>query len=756
MDKNNYFHSNEAINNAKDDVYDFMPYASKIQEAIRNSCITNEQMVFGVYGKWGEGKTSFLNLIFKNLEVGSIENSKKIIKYKFNPWRYNSEDKLLFEFFNGLIKVLEHNYEAGNKKNLISKLKKYTKLLLTGTSVESEQGWNLGFKFTVKLKHSFKDTFDFWKNENKKDIETLKESIDKELAQFNYRIVIFIDDVDRLDKVEMYNVFRLVKLTASFTNITYILAFDNNLVANAIFDNFGNSPIDGHNYIEKIINVPITLPKVDYLAILNQLKKGLYLIFSKHNIVINNETPSKDQATYQDGVNRLLNEIEGIEYHIENPRMLVRLLNSFSTNIIALKSEINYSDLLWLELLKIKHHKTYNFIKNNPELFVMHAGMEFFIRSSNNYTNDLNIFLKNQNYNENDSKRINEIINVLFPIKSDDSLSFLTAKLLDSHNVKMDSDLSKTERRINHFDYFNVYFSFSNSEKVSGKMLDEFFDTLFKDPDSELSKAQFKKILENNDKSKMRYELSNRLKKIKNGTRKMTLLKLMIRNIDLLAGNEKNKHEDNFFQKSPRHELINIVFENTYSVSEDFNRELIFTFIKSPETSIMDTLYTRIGLYNKDFEDSDIQIELDRILIGKVKKEYQEKAFFNDFEGYVSRSIYSIWSKENSEEFKSYLESIFTAENMVKFIKSFPTVWTGSNGKTLDSFNEENYDFMYKVIDPNIVYKLIVKFYPEITKNKEQYDNLTFDKYDKKDDFTYLLQFAYWHNKKPPKRNLLL
>src|SRR5690606_33695923 len=93
------------------------------------------------------------------------------------------------------------------------------------------------------------------------DIETLKERIGAILKENKSKVVIFIDDIDRLDKVEIHSIFRLVKLTADFLNTTYILSFDEEMVSAAIGERFGaGNQKSGQNFLEKIIQVPLKIP----------------------------------------------------------------------------------------------------------------------------------------------------------------------------------------------------------------------------------------------------------------------------------------------------------------------------------------------------------------------------------------------------------------------------------------------------------------------------------------------------------------
>ena len=113
-EQNGFFLTEEAITSLDGDLFDFKSYARKIQKLIQNNSSNPAPLTIGIYGKWGSGKTSFLNLIEKEIDIFSKDPDQKgIIKYHFNPWRYSSEDELLFDFFDGLAKALQYN---GNSK----------------------------------------------------------------------------------------------------------------------------------------------------------------------------------------------------------------------------------------------------------------------------------------------------------------------------------------------------------------------------------------------------------------------------------------------------------------------------------------------------------------------------------------------------------------------------------------------------------------------------------------------------------------
>ena len=67
-------------------------------------------LVYGIYGKWGEGKTSLLNFIGEKLLAQGANDNINIIK--FNPWLVNNDETLLREFFMSMTSCLDDKTRA--------------------------------------------------------------------------------------------------------------------------------------------------------------------------------------------------------------------------------------------------------------------------------------------------------------------------------------------------------------------------------------------------------------------------------------------------------------------------------------------------------------------------------------------------------------------------------------------------------------------------------------------------------------------
>ena len=312
------------------DVFSVKSYINGLEEFILN-CPT--PMSIALQGDWGTGKTTFLKTIQEDFK----EKSDKIKTIYFNTWAYsqfNNCDGLYFSLISNIINQLDIKDE---------KIKKYANDLLTKISTL--------VMFGVK---SFleKKIFDFTGAEPKKveailsgevqeleehakAIQSLKEifaalvkeivdSINKNNVGNKARIVICIDDLDRLEPKRAIEVLEVLKLFMDVENCVYLLAIDYNVVVKGIKNKY-NGEIDdekGDYFFEKLIQVPFTVPVHNY-DIENYIEKLLdnLIIVGKDNQ--NNDNQNTD--SFSSSVLPIILKSVG-----KHPRNIKRLLNSFS------------------------------------------------------------------------------------------------------------------------------------------------------------------------------------------------------------------------------------------------------------------------------------------------------------------------------------------------------------------------------------------------------------------------------------------
>jgi len=241
------FLSDEAKKTIRQDEYNFKPHVEKFVEKITNWMDTKEEShSFGLLGDWGSGKSTYANLIKEELN-----KKEEYIIVDFNPRHSKSLNHIQKDFFNLLEAALE-DYDMAIPRNL----NKY----LHAIGVHSES----------RLILFFTDLFGIMIDED--EIKKQKEKVEKSIKQIDKKVVVFIDDFDRLLCDEILEVLKLIDANANFKNVIFISAYDKRQVEEV----FSNAKIAGsHKFAEKFFNTEHDIPLPDKEYILEKFRNEL-------------------------------------------------------------------------------------------------------------------------------------------------------------------------------------------------------------------------------------------------------------------------------------------------------------------------------------------------------------------------------------------------------------------------------------------------------------------------------------------------
>ncbi|EAJ6135544.1 hypothetical protein CBI00_00045 [Campylobacter lari] len=187
----------------------------------------------------------------------------------------------------------------------------------------------------------------------KKGLDKIKNKINTALSNIDTKIIIVIDDLDRLADTDIREIFQLVRSIADFKNTMYILAYDNEIVTTAL-DKIQKDK--GERYIEKIVQVPIVLPKLN--------KANLTAIFMQKIEQFSFTYEKIDKNEFIE--NLKTNHFAGA---FENIRDINRYLNVLKFEMSAIKQELYLYDFAVITLFKVFEPKFYEFIYNHFEIF---------------------------------------------------------------------------------------------------------------------------------------------------------------------------------------------------------------------------------------------------------------------------------------------------------------------------------------------------------------------------------------------------
>lgn len=206
-------------------------------------------LVVGVLGPWGSGKTSFINLARAYFESSSVP------VLDFNPWMFSGAEQLVESFFSELsaqLKLKPGLAEVGKS------LEEYGDIFSNLTWLPFVGQWIERGQDLAKLVGGVLQR-------KKEGAAGQRAKVDKALRELSRPVIVILDDIDRLNTAEIRDIFRLVRLTANFPNIIYVLAFDRKRVEDALSE----QGIPGRAYLEKILQIGFDLPSVP-THVLNQ------------------------------------------------------------------------------------------------------------------------------------------------------------------------------------------------------------------------------------------------------------------------------------------------------------------------------------------------------------------------------------------------------------------------------------------------------------------------------------------------------
>ena len=197
------------IRNSQEDVLGRVDVAKSFARHIL-ALDASEGAVVGVLGPWGSGKTSFINLARTEFKQEGIH------VLDFNPWMFSGAEHLVERFFIELTTKLSTRQGLDD---LCEALKYYSEML-------SGIGWlPLTGPWTERVSTMMMLLAKFVQG-GKGGIDERRDKITTVLKRIEKPIIVILDDVDRLSVSEIRDIFKLVRLTANFPKIVYIVVCD--------------------------------------------------------------------------------------------------------------------------------------------------------------------------------------------------------------------------------------------------------------------------------------------------------------------------------------------------------------------------------------------------------------------------------------------------------------------------------------------------------------------------------------------------
>lgn len=267
-----------------------------------------------VTAHWGTGKTSFMNLI-----VNEISKKKFDILY-FNPRDCKSYLSIQEDFFNELACLL-------SKYN--SRCSSVMKDYMASLQLIDNRG----------IVEKFLNFYKIW---NK---ASLKGNIKETFSRLHKRVLVLIDDFDRLSKEEIMEVLKLIDSNAAFNNLIFLTAYDKEQVNKALGSQYQTEEAC---FVDKFFNIEYCVPTRPYYMLANFLMDKLTKMLHA------------DEAEKQTIRNSVYQNYDTYRLYLPTIRDIKRFLNLMVLNYDHVRGEVILEEYMLLLLIKYKYPERFN------------------------------------------------------------------------------------------------------------------------------------------------------------------------------------------------------------------------------------------------------------------------------------------------------------------------------------------------------------------------------------------------------------
>lgn len=322
-------HGDRAVRSRAEDALGRAPFADAFARQVAE-VEPAEEVVFGLVGPYGSGKTSLLNMVAEALE----EDHESVVVLRFTPWLFTGTEHLVGVLFEELgAQLLESPNER--LKKVGEALEAYGGILGALRMVPgigywagvAEKGTGLLGRFLSRRG-----------SERPPSLRDQRRELERALSELDEKVVVLLDEVDRLRRKEIRDVVGLVRLNADLPNLVFVLAYERRRVEKALEEVEG----DGRVYLEKIVQVTHDVPKAQEIDLSKELAETI-------NAVIDSaaDTGPLDEQRFWNLFHAVIRPLVG------SLRDVRRYANALPVTLEVIGDEVALEDVLALEAIRV-------------------------------------------------------------------------------------------------------------------------------------------------------------------------------------------------------------------------------------------------------------------------------------------------------------------------------------------------------------------------------------------------------------------
>uniref|UniRef100_UPI003FEE13BF KAP family P-loop NTPase fold protein n=1 Tax=Bifidobacterium adolescentis TaxID=1680 RepID=UPI003FEE13BF len=260
-----------------------------LAQAISASVSKNGSLVVSLEGPWGSGKTSAKNMLKESLTECWVNKRKhsnnypRLINAEFDPWLFSESNDVVSLMFSSIINAIDVYLpeELEKRTSFSRKIEAAGKALGTASHIDPSGILKSASDALQWVSENLNPT-----DNNVKPLIQARNELIRQLRSFpeDYAIVVYIDEIDRLDDKDIATLFKALKSVGNLPHVIYVPVFDREIVTAAL-DRVTQQG-RGNQYLEKIIQIPIVLPKIPMEVVWEDFIKEISVFTSSNNSAV--------------------------------------------------------------------------------------------------------------------------------------------------------------------------------------------------------------------------------------------------------------------------------------------------------------------------------------------------------------------------------------------------------------------------------------------------------------------------------------
>lgn len=421
---------------AEEDLFNRQTYVHSLADALCHAD-AEHGLVVGINGPWGSGKTSLKNLLIEEMITTQSQGSEAHF-IEFEPWMFSGSGRPVSLMFSQIAQDLHPKVEQAKRRatKAVSAVTRHESAIIATSEYIPVPGAATITKATLKAFNGMSEAL----NPGNHDIDKLaqrREKLKKNLSKSDSRIIVFIDDLDRLMDDEVIDMLRAVKAVGDLPNMTYVLLYDRDALTESLDKTCHGK---GDEFLEKIIQVPIGMPEPPRDIIQKIIREKI----SSLPGIQNNEYYLYTKAY-----------AACVQPFLKTPRDANRFYNEFRLRYTTMRDDVEVADLLAITSLHVFRPDLHRWIFNHKNLLCNPVASRVYFQGREDLERHRAQQLKNA-LTEFDQENQN-MLSSLFP--------FVEAALQDDWSrASVRGD--EPERPLSSKEHFDSYFRLSLDEGI--------------------------------------------------------------------------------------------------------------------------------------------------------------------------------------------------------------------------------------------------------------------------------------------------